>query len=147
MSLRKFIKTSGPISCSTDDSISKIARKLSKENVGAIVVTENKKPVGLITDRDIVLRLVSKKLDANDTPAEEIMTTPCHTIHADQGVFDAVRAMQEHGCRRLVIVDDTESILGVISTGDVMELLMNELNMLATIMTPNNQKLIPRKVA
>jgi CBS domain-containing protein len=79
----------------------------------------NGKLVGLITDRDIVLRAVSEGKDSRTTRAEEVMTTDIHTAQPNDRVIDAIRKMGDKQVRRIPVVDNNENLLGIISMADV----------------------------
>lgn len=79
----------------------------------------NGKLVGLITDRDIVLRAVAEAQDTRATRAEEVMTTDIHTAQPNDRVIDAIRKMGDKQVRRIPVVDNNENLLGIISMADV----------------------------
>ncbi|MGI8654812.1 MAG: CBS domain-containing protein [Pyrinomonadaceae bacterium] len=79
----------------------------------------NGKLVGLITDRDIVLRAVALSLDASTVRAEEIMTTDVHTARPNDRVIDAIRQMGDKQVRRIPVVDEAGDLRGIISMADV----------------------------
>jgi len=145
MSLKRFIEKRKPVICSSDDKVCKVANQMSQHNVGSVIVAENEKPVGLITDRDIAIRYATNP-NINMT-AKEVMSKPVHTIGSNKSIFDVTLAMKENECRRIVVSDDNQGILGVISSGDLMELFINELSMLGWVTTPHEEKLIPKKAS
>jgi CBS domain-containing protein len=79
----------------------------------------NGRLVGLITDRDIVIRAVSDGKDVRSTRAEEVMTTDIHTARPNDRVIDAIRKMGDKQVRRIPVVDDNNNLLGIISMADV----------------------------
>lgn len=79
----------------------------------------NGKLVGLITDRDIVIRAVAEGKDVRSTRAEEVMTTDIHTARPNDRVIDAIRKMGDKQVRRIPVVDDNNNLLGIISMADV----------------------------
>jgi CBS domain-containing protein len=79
----------------------------------------NGKLVGLITDRDIVIRAVAEGKDVRATRAEEVMTTDIHTARPNDRVIDAIRKMGDKQVRRIPVVDDNNNLLGIISMADV----------------------------
>jgi CBS domain-containing protein len=79
----------------------------------------NGKLVGLITDRDVVIRAVADGKDVSSTRVEEIMTTDIHTARANDRVIDAIRKMGDKQVRRIPVVDDNNNLLGIISMADV----------------------------
>jgi CBS domain-containing protein len=79
----------------------------------------NGKLVGLITDRDIVIRAVAEGKDSRTTRAEEVMTTDIHTAQPNDRVIDTIRKMGDKQVRRIPVVDDQKSLRGIISMADV----------------------------
>ena len=79
----------------------------------------NGKLVGLITDRDIVVRAVAEGKDAKTTPAEEVMTTDIHSAHPNDRVIDAIRKMGDKQVRRIPVVGENGQLRGIISMADI----------------------------
>jgi CBS domain-containing protein len=82
-------------------------------------IRSNGKLVGLITDRDIVIRAVAEGRDTRDVRAEEIMTDAIHSAHPNDRVIDAIRTMGDKQVRRIPVVDDQGNLRGIISMADV----------------------------
>jgi len=88
-------------------------------NGRATRMKSNGKLVGLITDRDIVLRAVAEGKDSRTARAEEVMTTDLHSAHPNDRVIDVIRKMGDKQVRRIPVVDDNNNLLGIISMADV----------------------------
>lgn len=103
-----------------DTPLSEVARILSEADVGILPVVEgdSRKLVGLVTDRDIVVRAVAQGLSV-ETPVERIMTTELHTAKPDDFAFEAVRTMGERKVRRVPIVDEAGTLRGIVSIADI----------------------------
>ena len=97
MSLRNIIEPK-LISCSPDESIQDVAKRMGSEDVGAVLVLEDKKPIGIITDRDIVLRCVVGAKDCTNSTAESVMSRTVVTVDADDGIYDVIQAMKKTPC-------------------------------------------------
>jgi CBS domain-containing protein len=82
-------------------------------------IRSNGRLVGLITDRDIVVRALSEGRDAREVRAEEIMTDDIHSVHPNDRVIDAIRTMGDKQVRRIPVVDDKGNLRGIISMADV----------------------------
>ena len=82
-------------------------------------IRSNGKLVGLITDRDIVIRALAEGRDAREVRAEEIMTDDIHSVHPNDRVIDAIRTMGDKQVRRIPVVDDQGNLRGIISMADV----------------------------
>ena len=108
------------------------AAKLMRENhVGSVIVVDELKPeipVGIVTDRDIVIEVVAAGLDHRGMTVGEIMTTPLVTAHGDDDALETLRAMRIRGVRRLPVVDDAGLLMGIASLDDLIEIAGDALN-------------------
>jgi signal-transduction protein with cAMP-binding, CBS, and nucleotidyltransferase domain len=111
------------------ESLSSVARAMEQHNVGAVVVAENRRPAGIVTDRDLALHLGAHGMSAQ-TPVLKIMTAPVNTANRDDGVFDATQAMMEYRVRRLPVVDDDGELVGIVTLDDLLKVLSGELSAL-----------------
>lgn len=102
--------------CSLLDNVFEVAVIMKKENVGAIPIVDQKKLVGMITDRDIVLRCIAEKHPAS-SKVEDIMSQDLITISPDATSRDAIHLMAKHQIRRLPVVEG-ETLVGIVSLGD-----------------------------
>jgi len=103
---------------SPDSTLEEVASMMKEEDAGAIPVLDNDQLVGIITDRDIVLRCIAEGKDPTETNVEDILTDNLFTIEPDADLDEAARLMAERQIRRLPVVEDGE-LLGVISLGDI----------------------------
>jgi signal-transduction protein with cAMP-binding, CBS, and nucleotidyltransferase domain len=130
------------ISCQPDSSIKKVAEMMDEENVGAVLVVEDGEPRGIITDRDIVVRCVVNGMDCMKGTAKEIMTEPVECVGVRDGIFDVVETMKDKKVRRIPVVDDDGKAVGLISFGDVFQLLSKEIEDLAAPTVPEKTKIV-----
>ena len=110
------------------------AKLMRKHHVGALVVVdglESKRPIGIVTDRDLVLALMAEGLDPEVFTAGDIMSTELVTANAGLDAMNAVQLMRANRLRRIVIVDDDGRLAGIVSMEDLLELLTRELAALA----------------
>jgi CBS domain-containing protein len=112
------------------DTLSSVAQQMREKNVGAVVIVEGDKPVGMVTDRDIALALGAQGVSPQD-PVDRVMTRPVRTIPDGAGIFAATQCMRDAGVRRLPIVDDKGRLTGIVSLDDLMRMLGRELYNLA----------------
>lgn len=126
MSIGKMV-TRKPITADPGDSLAKVATLMEQENVGAVVVTERRKPVGIVTDRDLALATCVRGLTPNNAIVT-VMTHPVATIREGEGVLDVTEQMMEHSVRRLPIVDEHDELVGLVSADDLVPLLSRELH-------------------
>lgn len=116
------VMTKNPACCLQNDTVLKAAELMKSENVGAIPVVENiqtKKLVGIVTDRDLTLKIVAEGLDAKATKVEVAMTHKVVACLAEDDLQKALDAMAEHQLRRIPIVDVNNQVVGIIAQADV----------------------------
>jgi CBS domain-containing protein len=112
---------------SGDTPVSEIARMMKIDDIGAVPVTGEGGLIGMITDRDIVVRVVAAGRDAERTTAEQIMTTGVVYCLTHQSVEDAIYLMEQKKIRRLPVLDETGRLVGMLSIGDVSHAVPREL--------------------
>jgi CBS domain-containing protein len=93
---------------------------LKSENVGALPISEDGKLVGMITDRDLAIRVLAEGKDA-DTPVGEIASKDVVTVDPQQSLEDAARLMAEHQVRRLPVVEEDGKLVGILAQADVAQ--------------------------
>jgi CBS domain-containing protein len=109
------------------------AQLMRRHHVGALVVVdavEKSRPVGIVTDRDLVLALMAEELDPAIFTAGDIMSVEPVRATTDMDVMDGIELMRANGLRRLVIVDEEGRLAGIATMEDLLELLANELSAL-----------------
>lgn len=104
---------------SSDTPVSELAERMAKSDIGAIPVGEDDRLVGMVTDRDIALRVVAKKLDPQKTLAKDIMTPGVVYCRTEESVEDAVHLMDQKKIRRLPVLNENKRLVGMLSVGDV----------------------------
>jgi CBS domain-containing protein len=108
--------------CIPDCSVQSVARTMAERNVGSIPVVDNTDhmvPIGIITDRDIVTRVIAPALDPCLVRVDQCMSLEVRTVLGNAPVPDAVSLMQRHDLRRLPVVDDTGRLVGIISLAEM----------------------------
>lgn len=110
------IMTENVESCTLLDNVYEVAVKMKELNVGAIPIVDQEKLVGMITDRDIVVRGVAEK-HPGSSKVEDIMSNNLITVSAETSTKEAARLMAEHQIRRLPVVEG-ERLIGIVSLGD-----------------------------
>ena len=118
------VMSSNVITVTKETSILEVMKKMKEENVGFIVISENEEAIGVITDRDIVLSL-SKEIQTT-TQIQKIMKKYVITIKSDTFVSEASDLMGYMQVRRLVVVDDNNKIVGVLSVTDLLKHQLTE---------------------
>ena len=116
------VMTKSPVCCLPNAMAADVAELMNSGNIGSIPVIENeqtKKIIGIVTDRDLTLKIVAKGLDAKSTKVEAVMTRKVVTCRADDDLQKALDAMAEHQLRRIPVVDADHKIVGIIAQADV----------------------------
>jgi CBS domain-containing protein len=122
MSTCAEVMTSHPVCCLPDETTDKAAQFMKSENVGAIPVVQDRqsnKLIGIVTDRDLALRVVAEKRNAEATKVRDVMTQNPVTCRANEDIRMALNAMAQHKVRRIPVVDGSGSIIGIIAQADL----------------------------
>jgi CBS domain-containing protein len=112
------IMTADPRTVETGASVAEAAREMRDGDVGSVVVIENGAVAGIVTDRDIAVRVVAQGLDADATRVSEVATMRPVTLTVDQSVDDAIRLVREQNVRRIIVLQDGRPA-GIVSLGDL----------------------------
>lgn len=105
-----------------EDPVSKVAQLMKKQDIGPVLIVDNERArtlVGIVTDRDLALKVVAEGRDPKTTKVEEVMSRKLVTCHADDNVENALKAMAQYQLRRIPVVDDNNRLVGIISQADV----------------------------
>jgi CBS domain-containing protein len=123
------------VCCGADTPISQVAALMRKHHVGDVIVVEAKDgmkvPVGIVTDRDIVIETTALDVDANAFTAGDLMSTPVTTAGKDAGFVDVLRLMRNQKVRRLPVVTADGALYGIVTADDIIKLLGMELALIA----------------
>lgn len=127
-----------------DESALEAAKLMRQHHVGDVLVVEErngrKEPVGIITDRDLVVEIMAPGLDPEAITAGDIMGADLATIRENSGVFEAIQYMRARGVRRLPVVDAHNGLVGILTLDDLLELLSEEMLALAKLVGLEQQK-------
>lgn len=114
--------------------VSHVAYLMRKHHVGDVVVIERQDhariPIGILTDRDIVIETVARQVDIDILTAGDVMSAPLISVRHDGSFIESLRLMRQHKIRRLPVVDDTGELCGIITADDFFGLLSHELALL-----------------
>lgn len=120
-----------------DDTVLEAAKLMRQHHVGDLLIAEERGgrrvPVGIITDRDLVVEIIAPELDSTVITVGDIMVTKLATVKESSGVFEAIQYMRSKGIRRLPVVDDGGGLVGIVTLDDLLVLLANELGALARL--------------
>jgi CBS domain-containing protein len=118
----KEIMTEDPVCCLPGDTVDQAAQLMKDDDVGSIPVIADQKTkrlLGIITDRDLAIKVVAPAREISAVKVEEVMTNDPVTCHADDDLNEAVDAMEMHQVRRIPVVDDNNRIIGIIAQADI----------------------------
>ncbi|HET6800155.1 MAG TPA: CBS domain-containing protein [Nitrososphaeraceae archaeon] len=120
------IMTGGVITATADETIKTVCKLMYENDIGSIdivkrTVDDANKPVGIITERDIVRQIGLSELFVVQAPIRQIMSTPLVTIGPNNPIRDAIEIMQLKKIRRLVVIDDREKMIGIITIKDALK--------------------------
>jgi CBS domain-containing protein len=113
------VMTSDPSTIETDGFVVEAAKIMKAEDAGVVPVTENGRLIGMVTDRDIAIRVVAEGKDPQSTSVREVASTDLVTIDPEQNLDEALRLMAQHKVRRLPVVEEDGRLVGVVAQADV----------------------------
>jgi CBS domain-containing protein len=116
--LVRDIMNSPVVSASPDNTIYDIAKKMKEENIGSIIIIENDKPLGIVTDWDIVSKGLVNDVKPSHIKAKDVMKE-LHTIESEESITEAARQLRKHNIKRLGVVYKNR-LVGIISSSDVI---------------------------
>ena len=133
------------ICCEPDAPIAEVAALMRKHHVGDVVVVANQQegqqiPLGILTDRDILIETIALDVEAKLFTASDLMSTPVTTILEQAGLSEALGIMRGKRIRRLPVVNHTGGVIGMVTTDDILNVLAGELSALAAIVVEQTIK-------
>jgi CBS domain-containing protein len=127
------ICTKPVVTASPEATVQEAAHRMWTRKVGALVVTdETGKPLGILTDRDIVIRVVAPGRDPAKVQVGSVIRRNPTVIREDQGILDATKILSRRGVRRLPVVDAKGKLVGIVALDDVLMLLGSEMGHIAS---------------
>src|SRR3989338_2964659 len=127
-----------------DTTVAEAARLMREHHVGALVVVRQvsgkRKPVGLVTDRDLVVEVLATQLDAEAITVGDIMLPELVAIPENSGVFEPIQFMRAKAVRRLPVVDAQGVLIGIVALDDLLSLLAEELSELSVLVSREQEK-------
>jgi len=120
------------ITASPQTSVAEVAKLMTEHGVGCVIITHMDSPVGIVTDRDIVIRVVAEGKSYN-IPVEEIMTKDILVAHENDQIRDVVKIMREKAIRRIPVIDNNGNLSGIVTFDDIFVELADEIFNLSRI--------------
>jgi CBS domain-containing protein len=117
----------------TDDSVHDAVVKMNKFDVGSVIVTSNNRPVGIITGKNVLVRIVEPRLDAGIVRAKDIMSSPLITIDASAPIEEAAKLMAQRHIKKLAVVEG-DKVVGVLSTSDIVRANPTQISILQELL-------------
>ena len=122
-----------------DATARRVATILRDEHVGSVFVVENDKPIGVVTDRDIAVRVLAPGKDPDRVKAGDIMSVPAYTLPITAEISEVARAMRGHGVRRIAVVTQDGKLYGVIAMDDLLIRYARHFSMLSRTVRKEQQ--------
>ena len=121
--------------------IKEAVKFMEEKNIGSVIVVGGGKPLGIATDRDILLRVVNKGLDPEKSSVDDVMTREIVTLKEGMGLFEALEQVKGKGIRRFPIVDARGNLKGIMTLDDIIYLLGKEMSDVASIIEREGPRL------
>jgi CBS domain-containing protein len=125
------------VCCAPDTAIADVAALMRKHHVGDVVVVRQEGalriPVGIVTDRDIVLETIALQVDATAFSAGDLMSSPLVAVGFDSGFIQTLRLMRGNLVRRLPVIAQDGSLFGIVSADDIVKLLALEISLITEV--------------
>ncbi len=122
-----------------DGSISQAAQLMREQHVGDLVVVEESAgrriPVGILTDRDLVIEILAKEVAMDAVTVGDVMSGELLTARESDGLYETLQRMRAKGVRRVPVVDTGGALVGIVSADDLLDLLADELTALARLLS------------
>jgi CBS domain-containing protein len=127
------------VTATRETSISEAARLMRDRHVGSLIVIDNRdnrvEPVGILTDRDIVVEVLAENIDPNIVTVGDIMTSAVLKVCEHDSILETAQRMRARGVRRVPVVSNQRELVGVLAQDDILGLLSEELSLLVKVTT------------
>ncbi|MEM1660242.1 MAG: CBS domain-containing protein [Candidatus Bathyarchaeia archaeon] len=120
-----------------DSSVREVVATMNKFNIGSIVVVQGDRPVGIITERDILRRIVEPCLAPEMLTARQVMTSPVITIDENASMDEAARLMAKKGVKKLLVTRGNDQLVGILTFTDIVTKVPEMLNILEELVRPH----------
>jgi CBS domain-containing protein len=115
----KDLMTPDPTTVPPETSVSEAAEQMAREDVGPLPVVENDRLVGIVTDRDLVVRVLAEGRDPSSTTVREVASEELVTASVDDDLVTTLELLAKHQVRRVPVVDDGDRLVGIVAQADV----------------------------
>lgn len=121
------------VTASPDERVVEIARMMDDCNVGSVVIERDGCPVGIVTDRDLAVRVCARNIDPEGTSVNDVMTPDPFVVDRNDTLWNVMACAREQGVRRFPVVDDDRRLVGIVTMDDVVRILASEMNCVTDI--------------
>jgi len=123
-----------------DSSAREVVATMNKFDIGSVVVVQGERPVGIITERDILKRIVEPCLAPETLTARQIMTSPVITIDENASINEAAKLMAKKSVKRLLVTRNNDKLVGIITFTDIVTKVPDMLSILEELVRPHARK-------
>jgi CBS domain-containing protein len=113
------VMTPNPASVSEKDSIKRVAEIMKREDAGVVPVVDGRKVIGMITDRDIVVRLIAEGKDPSNAKVNEAMSKQVRSVKEETPINEVLQLMSREQIRRVPVTNNNNELIGIVSIGDI----------------------------
>lgn len=132
------------VTATRETTIQQAAQLMRENHVGDLLVVDQhegvRTPVGIVTDRDIVMAVVAPGLDPAVLSVGDIMGPDLQTVNEDEGLFETLHQMRDAGIRRIPVVTSQYALVGIVSTDDIVQLLADEMTEVAKLISREQRR-------
>ena len=132
------------VTATRDTTIPEAAKLMRDHHVGSLVIVETHgdrvEPVGIITDRDIVIEVIAEAVDLDTVTVGDVMSYALLRVSEQEGVFDTAQRMRARGVRRVPVISETGALTGILALDDMLALLSEELMLLAKLTSRESEQ-------
>ena len=119
LTVREFVQEL--ITIDGDKPVVEVAKTMAENKISSVIVTQDGKPFGIITERDIVIRVDAQCEELKEIKCREIASSPMVTIESGAPIFEATRLMEDKGVKKLLVTDNSGQIIGIVSMTDLLK--------------------------
>jgi CBS domain-containing protein len=122
MTTSSDVMTKNPVCAQPDDTVASVAKLMKERDIGPVPIVEDKiskKLLGIVTDRDLAIKVVAEGRDPKTTTVKEVMTKDVVTCHENDEIESTLEAMSKHQLRRILVVDADNMLVGIIAQADI----------------------------
>lgn len=132
------------VTATRETTVQQAAQLMRENHVGDLLIVEQnhgaRTPIGIVTDRDIAVAVVALGLDPAVLSVGDIMGPELQTVDEDEGIFETLHQMRDAGVRRIPVVTQEHSLIGIVSTDDIIQLLADEMTEVAKLISREQRR-------